>query len=111
MIMAKETNPEIVAEIVQLRESRAAALADFKARANSPKAVAESNDMAGFVQKADDAGDAIMTAVALGQFEDGVACLLYTSLRLRRGRTALTTSLWEPPRRRTRFLQRVSYLD
>jgi len=79
MIMAKETNPEIVAEIVQLRESRAAALADFKARANSPKAVAESNDMAGFVQKADDAGDAIMTAVALGQFEDGVAAFKVSS--------------------------------
>lgn len=73
MIMTKETNPDIVGEIVQLRDSRAAALADFQARANSSKTKKQSAEMADLVKAADDANDTIMASVALGQEAEAVA--------------------------------------
>jgi methyl-accepting chemotaxis protein len=73
MIMTKETNPDLVSEIVQLKDSRTAALADFQAKANSPKTKKQSTDMATLVKAADDANDTIMTSVALGQYADAVS--------------------------------------
>jgi methyl-accepting chemotaxis protein len=72
MTMTKETNPDLVGEIVQLRDSRTAALAEFQAGAHSGETSKQSADMAALVKAADDANDTIMTSVALGQYDDAV---------------------------------------
>jgi methyl-accepting chemotaxis protein len=79
MIMAKETSPDIVGEILQLKESRAAELADFKAKANSPETLKQSTAMADLVKAADDANDTIMTSVALAQYADAVTAFKASS--------------------------------
>jgi methyl-accepting chemotaxis protein len=72
MIMTKATNPDIVGAIVQLRESRTAALEEFRKKANSPQTLQQSKAMDDLVKAADDANDTIMTSVALAQYADAI---------------------------------------
>jgi methyl-accepting chemotaxis protein len=79
MVMAKATSPEIVGEIVQLREARTVALAEFQAKVNSPQTLQQSTGMGDLVKAADDANDTIMTSVALAQYADAIAAFRVAS--------------------------------
>ena len=72
LIMTKETNPEIVNQIVDRRKSRIAAMESFKAKANTPRSIKHAAEMAELVKSAEASNDNIMTLMAFGQFADAV---------------------------------------
>jgi hypothetical protein len=72
MIMTKETSPEVVNRVVELRKSRLAALEDFKAKANTPQGVKHGAEMAELVKTAEASNDGIMTFIAFGQYPEAI---------------------------------------
>jgi methyl-accepting chemotaxis protein len=72
MIMTKETSPEVVNRIVELRKSRLAALEDFKGKANTPQSVKHAAEMAELVKTAEASNDGIMTFIAFGQYPEAI---------------------------------------
>jgi methyl-accepting chemotaxis protein len=72
MIMTKETSPEVVNRVVELRKSRLAALEGFKAKANTPQSVKHGAEMAELVKTAEASNDGIMTFIAFGQYPEAI---------------------------------------
>ncbi len=69
MIIAKTTVDDIVNQIVEMRNVRTAALAQFKLRAHDPKSVKHAAELADLVQSADASNDGVMTWLAADRFE------------------------------------------
>jgi len=79
MIMAKATSADVVNQIGELRKSRATALDNFKARANTPEGAKFGADIGDLVKTAEASNDSIMTLIAFTQYDDAAREFLVSS--------------------------------
>jgi methyl-accepting chemotaxis protein len=99
MIMAKGTDDATVGKVVELRNSRTAALEQFRKSADDPSSVKQAGDMAARIKESDDAQNNVMTWLAVAQINDaikdyGVSSAASDSLHT----TAQEASKWQESR-------------
>ena len=70
MILAKKASEEITSDLISIRKERNAALADFKARANTPKSIKQGADMNDLVNDNAASNDKIMASLRAGKSAD-----------------------------------------